>query len=197
MHLRFSVYYSSSAAKTQSLKQTVLRLYFDSRYDKLNMSGDENMAIATYYLHDPNAPKPNMPIHLGANLLVCCDGKLLLERRTDCDQWGLIGGGRKKGETPVQNAMRELLEETGLRASKDQFQFRKTYDDPGRIASYQDGSVWAMIISVFRLDYADYPQITCSKESRELRFFTAEELTQIPIVTTHSDIISDYLRDLT
>lgn len=155
------------------------------------------MAIATYYLNDPNAPKPNMPIHLGANLLVCCDGKLLLERRTDCDQWGLIGGGRKKGETQVQNAMRELKEETGLCAEKERFHFVKTYDEPGRIASYRDGSVWAMIISVFRLDYAEIPQITCSKESRELRFFSAEELADLQIVTTHSDIIADYLQDTT
>ncbi len=155
------------------------------------------MAIAAYYLHDPNAPKPNMPIHMGANLLVCCDGKLLLERRTDCDQWGLIGGGRKKGETPLQNAMRELQEETGLRVLKDQLRFIKTYDDPGRIASYRDGSVWAMIISVFRIDFAEHPQISCSKESRELRFFSPKEISQLPIVMTHSDIISDYLQELT
>lgn len=154
------------------------------------------MAIATYYLNDPDAPKPNMPIHLGANLLVCCDGKLLLERRSDCDQWGLIGGGRKKGETALQNAVRELKEETGLSVDSSQLHPVKTYDNPGRIASYRDGSVWAMVISVFRLDLPEMPQTVCSKESRELRFFTQEGLRNLSVVKTHSDIISDYLNDL-
>lgn len=155
------------------------------------------MSVAKYFLNEPNAPKPNMPIHLGANLLICCGRRLLLERRTDCDQWGLIGGGRKKGETPLQNAMRELREETGLCAEKDQLRFVKTYDNPGRIASYRDGSVWAMVINVFRLDLPDFLPTVCSKESTELRFFSAEELACLPIVKTHSDIISDYLNELT
>lgn len=159
--------------------------------------GDDVVAIATYYLNDPTAPKPNMPIHLGANLLLCCNGKLLLEKRSDCNQWGLIGGGRKKGETQLQNAIRELKEETGLSASGEQLRFVKTYDAPGRIASYRDGSVWAMVISVFRLELEQIPQTVCSRESSELRFFTAEELRTLPIVVTHSDIISDYLNEFT
>lgn len=153
------------------------------------------MPIAVYYLNDPAAPKPNMPIHLGANLLVTCDGKLLLERRTDCDCWGLIGGGRKKGETALQNAMRELYEETGLRLPAEQFSFVKTYDNPGRIASYRDGSVWAMVISVFAVTLTSEPTLICSKESQELAFFSPEDLQTIPIVVTHSDIVADYLRE--
>ena len=154
------------------------------------------MAIAAYYLNDPNAPKPNMPIHLGANLLVSYQGKLLLERRSDCDQWGLIGGGRKKGETALQNAVRELYEETGLRMQPEKLNFVKTYDNPGRIASYRDGSVWAMVISVFCIILTEEVSLHCSKESVDLRFFTPQELRSLPIVVTHSDIISEYLSTL-
>lgn len=153
------------------------------------------LPIAVYYLNDPAAPKPNMPIHLGANLLVCCGGRLLLERRTDCDLWGLIGGGRRKGETQLQNALRELYEETGLCTAPEQLRFIKTYDNPGRIASYRDGSVWAMVISVFRLELEEEPKLQCSGESRELRFFRPEELKSLPIVITHSDIVADYIAE--
>ena len=153
------------------------------------------MAYAVYYLNDPNAPKPNMPIHLGANLLVCCDGHLLLERRTDCDQWGLVGGGRKKGESARQNAVREVLEETGICLSQQELQFVKTYDSPGRIASYRDGSVWSMVISVFRVELPDFPTLLCSRESGELRFFSRDELSSIPVVATHRDILADYLAE--
>lgn len=151
------------------------------------------MTIARYYLNDAKAPKPNMPIHFGANLLVSCNGALLLERRTDCDAWGLVGGGRKKGETPIQNALRELQEETGLHMRAENLRFVKTYDSPGRIASYRDGSVWAMVISVFSVTLSELPELRCSKESKELRFFDEAELQQLPIVVTHSDIVSDYL----
>lgn len=151
------------------------------------------MPNAIYYLNDPKAPKPNMPIHLGANLLLCCNGCLLLERRTDCDQWGMIGGGRKKGESAQQNALRELFEETGLRLPAQMIQFVKTYDNPGRIASYRDGSVWAMVISVFRVELTEQPMLHGSAESRELRFFSSDELKTLPIVATHRDIIADYL----
>ena len=56
------------------------------------------MAAAVFYLNDPAAPKPNRPAHLGVNILLEWDGKLLLERRRDCGMWGLPGGGVKGRE---------------------------------------------------------------------------------------------------
>ena len=55
------------------------------------------MAAAVFYLNDPAAPKPNRPAHLGVNILLEWDGKLLLERRRDCGMWGLPGGGQGPG----------------------------------------------------------------------------------------------------
>ena len=34
--------------------------------------------------------------HLGANAIITCRGRLLLEKRRDSDIWGLVGGGCKK-----------------------------------------------------------------------------------------------------
>ena len=74
------------------------------------------MAIVTFYRGDPkNAPKPTMPAHLGANAIITCGGRLLLERRRDSDTWGLIGGGVKKSETTAQGMVREIYEELGIR----------------------------------------------------------------------------------
>ena len=41
-------------------------------------------------------------------------GRLLLQRRTDDNRWGLPGGGIDPGETPAQAVVRETREETGL-----------------------------------------------------------------------------------
>jgi 8-oxo-dGTP pyrophosphatase MutT (NUDIX family) len=42
-------------------------------------------------------------------------GRILLIRRADNASWAMPGGGIAVGETPVQAAVREVLEETGIR----------------------------------------------------------------------------------
>ena len=149
------------------------------------------MSIVTFYRDDPNAPKPNMPAHLGANVLITLDGKLLLERRRDSNTWGLIGGGVKKHETELQAIVRETYEELGLRIKPERFQKCKVYGEPGRIAAFRDGSIWRMVIVAYALELDAEPQLRISAESRELRFFAPEELKNIEIVVTHRDIVEE------
>ncbi len=150
------------------------------------------MAIVTFYRGDPNAPKTTMPAHLGANAIITCNGKILLEKRRDCDIWGLVGGGVKKTESPLQAIAREIKEELGLSISLDQFRKLAVYGEPGRIAAYQDGSIWRMVVVVFQLELEQEPEMVISAESRALRFFSKEELKDIEIVITHSDIVDDW-----
>ena len=150
------------------------------------------MPIVTFYRGHPNPPKTTMPAHLGANAIITCGGKLLLEKRRDSDTWGLVGGGVKKTETELQAITREIYEELGLRIPKEQFRKLAVYGEPGRIAAYRDGSVWRMVIVVFGLELAEMPDMTISAESKDLRFFSKEELAGIDIVVTHSDIVEDW-----
>ena len=150
------------------------------------------MSIVTFYRGNPNAPKTTMPAHLGANAIITCGGKLLLEKRCDSDVWGLPGGGVKKHETELQAISREIYEELGLRIPKEKFRKLAVYGEPGRIAAYRDGSVWRMVIVVFALELDIMPHMTISEESRDLRFFSKEELQDIEIVVTHSDIVEDW-----
>ena len=150
------------------------------------------MPIVTFYRGHPNPPKTTQGAHLGANAIITCKGKLLLEKRSDCDIWGLVGGGVKKTETELQAITREIREELGLRIAPDRFEKLGVYGEPGRIAAYQDGSIWRMVVVVFGLELEEEPQLSISKESKELRFFTKEELQEIEIVVTHSDIVEDW-----
>ena len=151
------------------------------------------MSYVTFYRGDPaNAPKTTMPAHLGANAIITWDGKLLLERRRDSNTWGLVGGGVKKQETGLEAIVREVYEELGLRIPKERFRKLAVYGEPGRIAAYRDGSVWRMVIVVYGLTLTQQPQLRISAESRELRFFTKEEIAQIEIPVTHSDIVEDW-----
>ena len=151
------------------------------------------MAIVTFYNCDPkDAPKTTMPAHLGSNAIITCQGKLLLEKRRDSDTWGLVGGGVKKYETEAQAMAREMYEELGIRVPKERFTKLGVYGEPGRIAAYCDGSVWRMVIVVFGYDFPEMPKMKISSESKELRFFSKEEIKDIEIVVTHSDIVEDH-----
>ena len=154
------------------------------------------MAIVTFYNCDPkDAPKTTMPAHLGANAIITCQGKLLLEKRRDSDIWGLIGGGCKKTETGREAIARETWEELGLRIPKEKFEKLAVYDNPGRIAADRDGSIWRMVIVVYGLDFAEEPAMRISAESKDLRFFTKEELRGIEIAITHADIVKEQFLD--
>ena len=149
------------------------------------------MGIVTFYRGHPNPPKTTMPARLGANAIITCKGKLLLEKRRDSDIWGLVGGGVKKYETEVQAMAREVYEELGIRIPQSKFQKLKVYGEPGRIAAYRDGSVWRMVIVVFGLELEEEPQMKISEESKDLRFFSKDELKDIEVVITHSDIVEE------
>lgn len=150
------------------------------------------MSIVTFYRGHPDPPKTTMPAHLGANAVITCKERLLLEKRRDSDIWGLVGGGVKKYETEAQAMAREVYEELGIRVPKERFQKLAVYGEPGRIAAYRDGSIWRMVIVVFGLELEEEPEMVISAESKELRFFTKEELKDIEIVVTHSDIVADW-----
>ena len=151
------------------------------------------MSIVTFYRGDPaNTPKPNMPAHLGANAIITWDGKLLLERRRDSNTWGLIGGGVKKTESTQQGMIREIYEELGLRVKPEQLTKLQVYGEPGRVAAFQDGSIWRMVIVVYGLSLDRQPSLRISAESKELRFFSREELKTVEIAVTHQDIVEDW-----
>ena len=48
------------------------------------------------------------------------------------------------------------------------------------------------MIVVFGLELEQQPDMTISAESRDLHFFSKEELQNIDIVITHSDIVEDW-----
>ena len=154
------------------------------------------MAIVTFYRGDASAPKTTRPAHLGVNAIITCKGRILLEKRRDSDTWGLVGGGVKKSETELQAIIREIYEELGLRIPAEKFRKLAVYGEPGRIAAYQDGSIWRMVIVLYGLELEEEPAITISAECRDMRFFTKEEVAQLDIVVTHSDIVDDWFTNV-
>ena len=155
------------------------------------------MSIVNFYCTDPkNAPKTTQGARLGGNAILLWQDRLLLERREDADVWGLVGGGAKKRETGRQAVAREVHEELGLRIPAADFIKLSVYDNPGRIAAYRDGSVWRMVIALYGYVFEEKPVLRISRESRELRFFTREEVRTLDLAVTHRDIIEDWFLNM-
>ncbi|MDE7191880.1 MAG: NUDIX domain-containing protein [Clostridia bacterium] len=147
---------------------------------------------AKFYFQNEDAPKPNKPNHIGVTAILINDGKMLFERRSDCERWSLIGGGLKINETLKECFVREVAEEIGLELqAPENFVI---YDDPSRIVKYPDGNVLRIITAVFvKYINVDENALRVSGESLELRFFNFDEIKTHDIVETHRHIVEDFL----
>lgn len=150
------------------------------------------MGQATFYYKNSNAPEPNKPNHIGATILIKYDDKVLLESRKDSDRWAFIGGGLFLNETLLECVKRETFEETGIILSDEEIEFCKLYDDPSIIIAYPDGNIIRSMMALYTTTLEKMPDLKCSEESIELKFFSKEGLKHIKIVETHTPIIEDY-----
>ena len=88
--------------------------------------------------------------------------------------------------------IREIYEELGVRVLPSQLTKLQVYGEPGRVAAFRDGSIWRMVIVVYGLDWEQEPKLRVSAESKELRFFSKEEIKTIQIAVTHEDIVEEW-----
>lgn len=149
------------------------------------------MQTAKFFYRNPDAPKPNKPTGLGVLALIERDGALLMECRSDCARWGLIGGAVDRDESLEEALRREVREETGLTVKS--FTLFGTFSDPSRIAQYPDGNVVRVIGLVYRVEVDQFDTLRRSEESTTLRFVPRDELQRLDIVETARPIVDAYL----
>lgn len=94
--------------------------------------------------------------------VICRHEKEILFVRKRNAKWNLPGGRVEKGETPMQAAMREMAEETGL-----------TFDQLSYVSEYKDDKV---IHFLFEATRAIHQKPRASNEIDDCRWFTAKEL---------------------
>lgn len=152
------------------------------------------MKQSEFFYKNPNAPKPNKPNLLGTTMLIEYNNMLLLEHRADSDRWAIVGGSLQADESLIHCAIRETREETAIELTEDMLHMYRIYDDPSIIISYPDGNVFRSIMVVYQVTLRERPELVCSAESRELKFFTKEELRSVQMVETHIPILQDYLK---
>lgn len=113
--------------------------------------------------------------------VVCRDeqGRILLARHQDYDQWALPGGSIDPGETPADTAVREMWEETGLVV--EPVRVLGVYGGPTFCVTYPNGDQIASVDTVFECRVVGGALAADQEEVSELRYFTPSELAKLPL----------------
>lgn len=117
---------------------------------------------------------------LGVNVAVIQDWKLLLIQREDFEVWNLPGGEVDPGETPVQAAVREVKEETGLDVQLTRFVGLYTLPD------------WRAVnnnVALFVAEMIDGELQTQPNETIDVGFFDVNDLPE-PMLWWQKDRIA-------
>lgn len=151
------------------------------------------MPAATYYVHDPYAPRPNSPARFGSAVVIVAEGKILLEHRKDNFRWGVISGDIHDTETFRQCAIRRTIEETGIHLKNDEFHELKLFDDPSRIVASHDGEVRRLVHMSYYALLDEIPETKCGDSCIELRWVSPADLNSLEITVVHTGILQKAL----
>ena len=114
-------------------------------------------------------------VHVAASGIVYNGrGEILLEKRADNGWWGLPGGHIDVGESVEQAAIREIWEETGIRARVRRLV--GIYSDPqyNVIGAYSDILIHFVVL-IFECEYLS-GDLRVSEESTDIGYFPARNL---------------------
>ncbi len=121
----------------------------------------------------------------GADAIVRnAEGNVLLQRRSDNGQWGLLGGVTDPNESPAQAVVREVYEEAGLIVRPTRCVALIKLD-----MVYPNEDHLQPTVAVFECEIVSGELKSLDGESLELRFFAPEEFPD-------SDMLKPYPREL-
>ncbi len=136
---------------------------------------------------DKKEHKPQATPKIAVNALVFNDkGEVLLAKRTDNGLWCIPGGHMDLGETLSEACVRELYEETGLKA--ETVRLIGIYSDTKGSLHIAQGLEWHTVrVSILcRVTGGD---LRPSEETSEIRYFNVGQLP--PLITDHARRIQD------
>lgn len=103
------------------------------------------------------------------------ENQVLLQKRADVNLWGIPSGHVEPGETVEAAAVREVLEETGLKVKI--LRLIGVYSEPRyQVFQYPDGSVTHFVTCCFQAEVVGGDLTTSSPETLDLRYFSCDNL---------------------
>lgn len=133
------------------------------------------------YLHDPEAPKANSVVPSVVAFVQNDAGQVLMIQRSDNGRWALPGGGHDVGESISDTVVREVWEETGIRA--EVVDMSGIYTDPGHVMRYDDGEVRQQFSICFRARPVG-GELQTSNETTQVRWVAPADLLKLDVHPT-------------
>lgn len=102
-------------------------------------------------------------------------GEVLLQKRADVNLWGIPSGHVEPGETVKDAAVREILEETGLKVKI--LRLIGVYSEPSsQVFHYPDGRITHFVTCCFQAEVIGGKLTVCPPETLDLRYFSCDDL---------------------
>lgn len=99
--------------------------------------------------HNPARLSPSDTALLRLKPLGFVEIRILLQRRSDYGDWGLLGGGMNAGESVEETMIREVYEETGLEVRE--YDLYTVYSGPRMKYRYPDGNEVVFVMFIFNV----------------------------------------------
>ncbi|GGP91970.1 NUDIX hydrolase [Streptosporangium pseudovulgare] len=129
------------------------------------------------FYDDPAAPRLNSLVP-SVNVVVTNEaGEILMIRRSDNGNWAVPGGAIDLGESLPDAAVRETLEETGIKCEITGLV--GTYTDPRHVIVYTSDGEARQEFSIVLAGRAVDGEPTPSDESREVRWIPRDEVLSL------------------
>jgi ADP-ribose pyrophosphatase YjhB (NUDIX family) len=143
------------------------------------------------FLDDPEAPPANSLVPSVNVAVADGEGRILVIRRSDNENWALPGGAMDCGETIAQAALRETKEETGIEC--EILGLVGIYTNPRHVILYtSDGEVRQEFSVVFAAR-ATGGEPTPSSESLDVRWVAPVELAELAMHPSMRQRVEHYL----
>jgi 8-oxo-dGTP pyrophosphatase MutT (NUDIX family) len=117
--------------------------------------------------------------------------EVLLQRRRDSGEWGLISGIVEPGEEPADTVIREVMEETGLQVIPEQI--TGVYSGPEYLRRYANGDETIYLDITFRCRPLSGDPRVNDQESLDIRYCALNQLPEMGKI--HHERLSHALRD--
>lgn len=115
-------------------------------------------------------------------------GRVLLIQRSDNGHWAMPAGAMELGESIADCAVREVREETGLRALR--VSAFALYTGPDRIHTNMYGHTYQVFTAAFRIDEWDGQLATTTDETTDARFYRPERFPT-PLSASVTETLAD------
>lgn len=127
------------------------------------------------YIKDIRAIVGNTPIRsVSTGIIVEYDNQILLQHRSDTNDYGTPGGNVELDEKIMDAAKRELFEETGIVVRE--LSLFGIYSGEPQVTIYPNGDITYYVVIVFYTKLLKQPTLFKDEESHGLAFYPKDQL---------------------